>query len=82
MTITVRDRGVGIPPDELLHIFTPRYRASTSMGIAGTGLSLAGAKTIVEQHGGHIRVDSAMGQGTTVTVWLPRTRGRAYGAAP
>jgi K+-sensing histidine kinase KdpD len=63
---------VGIPADELPHIFTHFYRASTSIGIPGTGIGLAGSKTIVEQHGGQIAVKSAVGQGTTVTVHLPQ----------
>src|SRR2546423_7216957 len=70
--ITVRDSGVGIPADELPHIFTHFYRASTSIGIPGTGVGLAGSKTIVEQHGGQITLDSAVSQGTTVSVHLPR----------
>ena len=72
-TVTVRDRGVGIPVDELPRLFTPFFRASTSKGIAGTGIGLAGSKTIVEQHGGHIAIDSVVGAGTTVTIALPRT---------
>jgi len=67
----VRDSGVGIPSDELPHIFTHFYRASTSIGIPGTGIGLAGSKTIVEQHGGRITIESAVGHGTTVTVSLP-----------
>jgi len=70
--ITVRDSGVGIPADELPHVFTHFYRASTSIGIPGTGVGLAGSKTIVEQHGGQITLDSAVSQGTTVSVHLPR----------
>src|SRR5262249_9010032 len=58
VTITVRDRGVGIPRDELPHLFTRFYRASTTRDIHGTGLGLAGAKNIVEQHGGFITVES------------------------
>jgi signal transduction histidine kinase len=69
--VVVRDSGVGIPADELPHIFTHFYRASTARGFPGSGLGLAGAKTIVEQHGGHIRVQSAVDQGTTVVVSLP-----------
>ena len=72
VTIHVRDHGVGIPADELSRLFTPYYRASTSRGIPGTGLGLAGAKSIVEQHGGQIGIDSRMGEGTTATVVLPR----------
>ena len=70
--ITVRDSGVGIPAAELPQIFTHFYRASTAIGVKGTGIGLAGAKTIVEQHGGHISIESAVGAGSTVTVHLPR----------
>jgi signal transduction histidine kinase len=69
--ISVRDSGVGIPHDELPHIFTPFYRASTARGIPGTGIGLAGSRMIVEQHGGQITVESAVGRGTTVVVRLP-----------
>lgn len=70
--LRVRDQGVGIPPQDLPHIFTHFYRASTAMGRRGTGLGLAGAQQIVAQHGGQIRVESVVGQGTTVTISLPR----------
>jgi signal transduction histidine kinase len=69
--ISVSDSGVGIPHDELPHIFTPFYRASTARGIPGTGIGLSGSKMIVEQHGGQITVESAVGRGTTVVVRLP-----------
>jgi signal transduction histidine kinase len=69
--ITVRDGGVGIPANELPHIFSKYYRASTSIGIKGTGIGLAGAQAIVTQHGGHITLDSIVGQGTTVVISLP-----------
>jgi signal transduction histidine kinase len=69
--LAVRDRGVGIAEDELPHIFRPFYRASTVGDVPGAGIGLASAKTIVEQHGGQIRVASALGVGTTVVVALP-----------
>jgi signal transduction histidine kinase len=69
--ISVSDSGVGIPHDELPHIFTPFYRASTAQGIPGTGIGLSGSRMIVEQHGGQITVESTVGQGTTVVVRLP-----------
>jgi signal transduction histidine kinase len=69
--ISARVRGLGIPHEELPHIFTPFYRASTARGIPGTGIGLSGAKMIVEQHGGQITVESAVGRGTTVVVRLP-----------
>jgi signal transduction histidine kinase len=72
VTVTVRDRGVGIPADDLPHVFTLFYRASTALGVPGSGIGLAGARTIVEQHGGQVTLQSAVGEGTTVTITLPR----------
>ena len=74
ITITVCDHGVGIPADELPLIFNQFYRASTAIGTTGSGLGLAGARTIVEHHGGRINVESAVGRGTTVAISLPRYR--------
>lgn len=72
--VAVRDAGVGIPADDLPHIFERFYRAATARGIMGSGLGLAGAKASVEQHGGTIAVESAVGVGTTVTITLPLAR--------
>ena len=73
VVITVRDQGVGIPAEELPRICTPFFRASTARGVKGTGIGLAGSKAIIEQHHGQITLESAVGQGTTVTVCLPRS---------
>lgn len=72
--VTVQDQGVGIPAEDLPHLFTPYFRAATAHGIAGTGLGLWGAKAIMEQHGGAIDLASTVGAGTTVTLRLPRAR--------
>src|SRR5919202_5050588 len=69
--LAVRDWGVGIADDELPHIYSLFYRASTAGDVPGAGIGLASTKTIVEQHGGHISVESALGVGTTVNVVLP-----------
>jgi signal transduction histidine kinase len=69
--ITVQDQGVGIPADELDKLFKRFFRASTSTGIAGTGIGLHMVKTIVGMHGGRIDVASEKGVGTTFTVHLP-----------
>jgi signal transduction histidine kinase len=73
ITVSVQDQGVGIPPEELSQLFRPFYRASTATGVPGIGIGLAGAKAIVEQHGGRISVESTVGVGTRVTIMLPRT---------
>jgi two-component system OmpR family sensor kinase len=72
--IVVTDHGVGIDPVELPHIFERFYRgtqANEARG-SGSGLGLAIVKSIVEMHGGTIRVDSRPGHGSTFTVILPR----------
>jgi PAS domain S-box-containing protein len=78
--ITVQDRGIGIPAADLPHIFERFHRARNVIGVAeGTGIGLASARMIVEQHGGTIAVESVEGVGTTVSVWLPRRNGQAGG---
>jgi signal transduction histidine kinase len=69
--ISIRDRGVGIPSDELGKIFTPFYRASTAREVPGIGIGLSGAKMIVDQHGGEITISSTPGHGTLVRIALP-----------
>jgi signal transduction histidine kinase len=73
VTITVTDTGAGIPPEQLPHIFDKFFQADNQASAAskGTGLGLAIAKEIVEAHGGEVRVDSAVGRGTTFVVTLP-----------
>jgi PAS domain S-box-containing protein len=72
-TLTVRDTGQGIPEDEQPHVFERFYRGEQvrQSGIRGTGLGLAIVKEIVEMHGGLIEMDSQVGVGTSVGVWLP-----------
>jgi signal transduction histidine kinase len=67
----VADRGIGIPPDEVTHLFESFHRASNVGAIQGTGLGLAIVKNAVEKHGGAIEVKSALGEGTSFTVRLP-----------
>jgi signal transduction histidine kinase len=69
--LTVRDEGLGIPASDLPHVFERFHRGSNVERISGTGIGLAGAKDIVEQHGGTISVASSEGHGTTVVVRLP-----------
>jgi len=69
--VTVTDRGIGIPVDDLPRLVTPFYRASTARGIAGAGLGFAGATAIIAQHGGTLVIESVVGVGTTVTIRLP-----------
>jgi PAS domain S-box-containing protein len=70
--VVVRDQGLGIPENELPHIFEPFRRASNVSGtISGTGLGLASVRQIIEQHGGTISVSSQEGSGTTFVIQLP-----------
>jgi len=70
--LTVQDHGIGIPPDDLPHIFERFHRAANVIGkISGTGIGLGGARQIVQLHGGTLTVDSEQGSGTVVTVRLP-----------
>ncbi len=70
--LTVMDQGIGIPASDLPHVFQPFRRGANVTGrIAGTGIGLAGAKQIVDQHGGTIEVESEEGVGSTFTVRLP-----------
>ncbi len=71
VVIAVRDQGVGIPEKEIKKLFSRFFRASTSSGIAGTGIGLHLVKQLVEMHGGSISVTSIAGQGTTFTIRLP-----------
>jgi signal transduction histidine kinase len=68
--LEVRDHGIGIPAADLPHIFEPYRRASNVGVVEGEGLGLAGAKQIVEQHGGTIAVESHEGEGARFTVRL------------
>jgi two-component system phosphate regulon sensor histidine kinase PhoR len=71
--IDVSDTGIGIPPDEAAKLFGPFVRGSNARiaGLPGTGLGLAIVKALVEMHGGHVRVESVLNEGTTFSVFLP-----------
>lgn len=68
----VSDQGIGIPADEIAHLFASFHRASNVGDIKGTGLGLAIVKQAVDLHGGTILVESQLGQGTRFVVRLPR----------
>jgi len=72
--VTVADAGIGIPDTDLPHIFERFHRGSNvAQGIAGSGIGLATAKQIVEQHGGTLSVEGKEGHGATFTMRLPLT---------
>jgi PAS domain S-box-containing protein len=71
--VSVSDTGLGIPPDEIGHVFERfrRVRSGAAQSIPGTGLGLAIVKQIVEMHGGKIWVESAVGHGSSFHFTIP-----------
>lgn len=71
--ITVRDNGIGIPSEDIPHLFERFYRVekSRTSETGGTGLGLSIAKEIIDAHGGRINVQSKVGRGTLFTIILP-----------
>lgn len=71
--IEISDTGIGIPADDLDHIFDEFFRAGNAKDFEkdGTGLGLSLVKQIVERHGGRISARSEQGRGTTFTIKLP-----------
>jgi signal transduction histidine kinase len=74
--IRITDKGVGIPEEELSHIFEPFYRVdkSRSKDTGGYGLGLSICKTIMEAHDSKIEVQSKPNEGTTVSLFFPLTK--------
>jgi signal transduction histidine kinase len=69
--LTIRDTGIGIPPEDLPHLFERFHRGRNASEYAGNGLGLAIVKAIVTQHGGDVVIESQPRQGTQVIVTLP-----------
>ena len=70
--ISVTDKGMGIPPENLASIFDPYFTTKQ----AGSGLGLATSHSIIKNHGGYFLVDSTLGRGTTMRVHLPASLDR------
>jgi signal transduction histidine kinase len=67
--ICVADNGEGMPPDVVQHAFDPFY--TTKHGGRGMGLGLTMIKYFIEQVGGQVKLESSVGNGTTITLYLP-----------
>jgi len=76
LRLSIRDTGIGIPPERTAEIFTPFHQldGSTSRTYGGTGLGLALVKRIVEAHHSRIEVESQPGQGSTFSFELPEAK--------
>jgi signal transduction histidine kinase len=72
--IGMRDTGSGIAAEHLPRIFERFYRADPgrSREMGGTGLGLSIVRHLAEAHGGRVQVESTVGTGTTIAVWLPQ----------
>jgi signal transduction histidine kinase/CheY-like chemotaxis protein len=71
--VSIRDTGSGIPGGMLDQVFEPFF--TTKGGSRGTGLGLATVRSLVDQHGGVVTVESELGQGTTFSIYLPLATG-------
>jgi hypothetical protein len=68
----LQDEGIGIPQKDLQQLFQPFHRASNVRDIPGTGLGLAIVKRCIDLYSGSMTVESALGEGTMITIALPR----------
>jgi PAS domain S-box-containing protein len=80
VVLTVSDNGAGISPEDIDRIFEPFYTKKV-MGRSGTGLGMAVVWGTVKDHQGYVEVESKLGRGTRVTVFLPASR-RTVGRQP
>ncbi|KAA5806797.1 HAMP domain-containing sensor histidine kinase [Thermoanaerobacterium thermosaccharolyticum] len=72
IVIEIKDHGIGIPENEICHIFDRFYRAKNALSIGGNGLGLTIVKEIIEKHGGKIEVVSTINSGSTFRMVLPQ----------
>ncbi|HSV98175.1 MAG TPA: PAS domain S-box protein [Spirochaetota bacterium] len=69
--ISISDRGIGIPPENVTRVFDPYFTTKTTYSEKGMGLGLSLSYSIVKRHHGHIVIDSTVNAGTTVVLYLP-----------
>jgi nitrogen-specific signal transduction histidine kinase/ActR/RegA family two-component response regulator len=76
--IVITDEGAGIPPEDLGKIFDPYFSTKEMGSQKGTGLGLSISYSIIKNHDGDIRVDSRIGQGTAVSIYLPESKDKSH----
>lgn len=69
LVVSITDKGAGISPEDLPHVKEKFYKANTT--VRGSGIGLAVADEIVRLHNGELKIESALGEGTKVTITLP-----------
>ena len=72
MSISVSDKGIGIPADEIDNIFKPFKRATNVSYIGGFGIGLSIVSKVIELHGAEIKISSTDNKGTSVTLLFSR----------
>jgi signal transduction histidine kinase len=82
IVVVIADRGIGIPRADLPRLFERYYRGSNVSGIVGTGVGLYLVKMAIDLHGGHVGVESNLGEGTRFTMRLPVMREAIKEAPP
>ncbi len=70
--IVVQDHGIGMTAEQIQRVFERFYRADTSGKVPGSGLGMSIVKEIIDLHGGQVTLQSSLGKGTRVIIWLPR----------
>ena len=70
--ITIKDTGIGIPPEEIPKIWDRLYRVDKSRSQSGIGLGLSLVKAVVQAHKGHVEVSSKPREGSSFTVFIPQ----------
>jgi signal transduction histidine kinase len=69
--IVIKDKGIGIPENEIKYIYDPYFRASNTIRFEGYGIGLPITRNVVKMHGGDLLVSSVVNQGVTVEIRLP-----------
>ena len=71
VAVRVRDQGLGMTPQQQAQVFDAFYRVDRDSSVPGSGLGMTILKEIVDLHGGQITLESQLGVGTEVTLYLP-----------